>query len=428
MRSVDTERRIFGVITLRILPFIMLLYLVAFLDRVNVGFAALTMNKDLGFSPATFGFGASIFFIGYFIAEIPSNIVLIKMGARKWIASLMIAWGCVSAAMVLVRSPVEFYILRFLLGVAEAGFFPGMIFYLSSWFPAKRRATVMAIFLTSVPISTALGSPLSALLLRQTGLGLVGWQWLFLLEALPAVCLGIIVLFVLADGPETAQWLRGPDRVWLIGVLHAEAKAIPINPPWHGISGFRVLLLSVVYFGLSASLYVISVWSPQIIQSVGTPLWQIGLLNSVPALITIPIMLIWAANSDRTKDRIWHAFTACVIAALGLICVARAGSTISVMLAMTLAFAGISSAKAPLWGLPAQFSSGSTAGVSIATINSIGNLGGFCGPFLIGWAKSKTGRYDVGLHVTAFMLLFSALAVILFARTHRMGPQPEPGR
>ena len=263
----EIETRTLRKITLRIVPFIMLLYFVAFIDRVNIGFAALTMNKDLGFSPAVFGFGAGIFFWGYFLFEVPSNIILHKIGARIWIARVMITWGLVSAAMAFVQGSTSFYVLRFLLGAAEAGFFPGIILYLSYWFPARQRAAVTALFMAAAPLSTVLGSPVSGALLEMDGLlGLKGWQWLFLTEAMPAVLLGFVVLVYMTDRPEQARWLGGDERNWLVSTMSAESasKAATANHSiWRGLADPRVLALSLVYFGTSAGLYTLGVWAPQ---------------------------------------------------------------------------------------------------------------------------------------------------------------------
>lgn len=304
----DLEKRVMRKITLRIVPFIMLLYFIAFLDRVNIGFAALTMNQDLGFSPTVFGLGAGIFFLGYFLFEVPSNLILHKVGARIWIARVMITWGLVSGCMAFVQGTTSFYILRFLLGVAEAGFFPGIILYLSYWFPAARRAQVTAIFMAAAPLSTALGSPVSAALLEMHGmLGYAGWQWLFVLEALPAVVLGIVVLFYLTDRPEKAHWLTDEERHWLQDTMQAEEQARVAShghsSVWRGLADRRVLALALVYFGTSAGLYTLGIWSPQIIHSFGASSLAIGFLNAIPAVTGVGGMILWARHSDRTGER-----------------------------------------------------------------------------------------------------------------------------
>jgi ACS family tartrate transporter-like MFS transporter len=267
------EARTLRKITLRIVPFVMLLYFVAFIDRVNIGFASLTMNKDLGFTSTVFGFGAGIFFLGYFLFEIPSNLVLDKVGARIWIARVMITWGLVSGAMAFVQGATSFYVLRFLLGAAEAGFFPGIILYLSYWFPARQRAAVTAIFMAAAPLSTVFGSPISGALLEMHGvLGLAGWKWMFILEAVPALVLGVVVLFYMTDRPEKATWLAADERDWLVKTMNAEAATragAASHSIWAGLADIRVLALSLVYFGTSAGLYTLGIWAPQIIKEFG---------------------------------------------------------------------------------------------------------------------------------------------------------------
>src|SRR3954469_21885591 len=361
----ELETRVLRKVTLRIVPFIMLLYFVAFIDRVNIGFAALTMNKDLGLSPSVFGFGAGIFFWGYFLFEVPSNLALDKFGARLWIARVMITWGIVSAAMAFVQGPISFYSLRFLLGVAEAGFFPGIILYLSYWFPAQQRAAVTALFMAAAPLSTVLGSPISGALLEMDGLlGFKGWQWLFLLEAVPAVLLGFVVLGYMTDRPEQARWLAAYERGWLVRTMDAERAgkaAIASHSIWRGLADPRVLALSLVYFGTSAGLYTLGVWAPQIIKEFGLSTMQVGLLNAVPPTVAVVAMVLWARHSDKTNERTWHVVGACVAAAAGLALAGSAGSWVSVVAALTLVNIGISSAKPPLWAMPTMFLSGSAA-------------------------------------------------------------------
>src|SRR4051812_19631594 len=269
----ELESRVMRKVAFRIVPFVVLLYFVAFIDRVNIGFAALTMNKDLGFTPAIFGFGAGIFFVGYFLFEVPSNIILDKVGARIWIARVMITWGIISGAMAFVQGTTSFYVLRFLLGAAEAGFFPGIILCPSYWFPARRRAAVTALFMAAAPLSTALGSPVSGALLGMHGvLGLGGWQWMFLIEAVPALILGVVVLFYMTDRPEVARWLPDDERTWLVHTMNAEKAAKSASAKhgiWNGLADPRVLALSLVYFGTSAGLYTLGIWAPQIIKQFG---------------------------------------------------------------------------------------------------------------------------------------------------------------
>ncbi|WP_380178530.1 MFS transporter [Kalamiella sp. sgz302252] len=416
------EKQVMRKVTLRIVPFIMLLYFIAFLDRVNIGFAALTMNQDLGFSPTVFGIGAGIFFLGYFLFEVPSNLILHKVGARIWIARVMISWGIVSACMALVQGVSSFYTLRFLLGVAEAGFFPGIILYLSYWFPAARRAQITAIFMAAAPISTALGSPLSAMLLEMHGLlGFAGWQWMFVLEAVPAVVAGVAVLFVMTDRPEKARWLNDEEREWLSTTLQAEASSRPQShqSALRGLADSRVLALALVYFGTSAGLYTLGIWAPQLIHTFGTSALQTGFLNAFPAVIGVIGMVLWARHSDRTGERSWHVIFACMLAAAGLIYAGSISSLLGVMLALTLVTLGISAAKPPLWSMPTLFLSGPAAAAGIATINSIGNLGGFVGPTVIGVIRQQTGSYTWGLWFVAGLLILSALIVLWLSSRQR---------
>jgi ACS family tartrate transporter-like MFS transporter len=421
--SVELEARVLRKITLRIVPFVMLLYFIAFIDRVNIGFAALTMNKDLGFSPTVFGFGAGIFFLGYFLFEVPSNLVLDKVGARIWIARVMITWGLISGAMAFVQGAASFYALRFLLGAAEAGFFPGIILYLSYWFPARQRAAVTAIFMAAAPLSTVLGSPVSGALLEMHGLlGLSGWQWMFIVEAVPAVILSVVVLFYMTDRPAQAKWLNDDERHWLVTTMNAEAAkkaGTASHSVWRGLADLRVIALSLVYFGTSAGLYTLGIWAPQIIKEFGLSSLQVGFLNALPGVVAVAAMVLWARHSDRSGERTWHVVGACLLASLGLVLAGFAGSVIAVLLALTLVNVGISSAKPPLWSMPTLFLSGSAAAAGIATINSIGNLGGFVGPAMIGWIKDLTGSFQGGLFFVAGLLVLSAILTLVLARSQR---------
>ncbi|WP_261642057.1 MFS transporter [Erwinia mallotivora] len=414
------EKKVMRKVTLRIVPFIMLLYFIAFIDRVNLGFAALTMNKDLGLSPTVFGAGAGIFFLGYFLFEVPSNLILHKVGARIWIARVMISWGLVSGCMALVQGANSFYLLRFLLGVAEAGFFPGIILYLSYWFPAARRAQVTAIFMAAAPLSTALGSPLSAALLQMQGvMGFAGWQWMFVLEAVPAVVSGCVVLFFLTDRPAKAKWLTQQERDWLQNTLADEtrsrAEAGRHSTVWRGLADRRVLALALVYFGTSAGLYTLSIWSPQIIHSFGASALATGFFNAFPAVLGVLAMVLWARHSDRSGERSWHVIAACLLAAAGLLLAGNVLSLTGVIIALTLINIGISASKPPLWSMPGLFLSGPAAAAGIAAINSIGNLGGFVGPVIIGVIRQQTGSWHWGLYFVAGLLMLSALIIFLLS-------------
>ena len=421
--DVSLERATMRRVAWRLVPFICLLYFIAFIDRVNIGFAALTMNKDLGFSASVFGFGAGVFFFGYFLFEVPSNYILDKVGARLWIARVMITWGLLSGAFAFIQGETSFYVLRFLLGAAEAGFFPGIILYLTFWFPARYRAGVVSLFMAAAPISVVLGSPLSGALLELEGvLGLHGWQWMFIVEAVPAVILGVVVLFYLTDRPEKATWLSDDQRTWLVAEMneeHARKQVHAKRGLLAGMTDLRVLALALIYFGTSAGLYTLGIWAPQIIKSFGLSTFAVGFLNAVPPIIAIVAMILWARHSDRTGERTWHVVIACVVAAAGLMLAGGAASAVAVVAALSLVNVGISSAKPPLWAMPTMFLSGSAAAVGIATINAIGNLGGFVGPWAIGWIKDRTGSFTGGLVFVAGLLVLSAVVTLLVARAGR---------
>jgi ACS family tartrate transporter-like MFS transporter len=404
----------------RILPFVVLLYFVSFLDRVNVGIASLTMNRDVGLSPAVYGLGAGIFFLGYFLFEVPSNLILHRIGARVWIARVMVTWGLVSVAMAWVQGPASFISLRFLLGVAEAGFFPGIILYLSTWFPARHRAAATAVFMAAAPLSTALGSPVSGALLQMHGLwGLKGWQWLFLLEGAPAILLGFVVLAFLTDRPKDARWLADDERAWLMAQMQREQVPAP-QDLWQGLklglADRRVLALALVYFGASSGLYTLGLWAPQIIAEFGLSPLAIGLVNALPGIAAVIAMVWWSRHSDATGERTWHVAGACLLAAAGLAWAGVAVTLIGVVLALMVVNVGVSCAKPPLWAMPTRFLSGPAAAAGIAAINAIGNLGGFAGPVMIGWLKDLTGSLLGGLYFVAGLLLASALLVVLLAR------------
>ncbi|MCJ2136872.1 MFS transporter [Methylobacterium sp. J-026] len=417
------ERATMRRVAWRLVPFICLLYFIAFIDRVNIGFAALTMNKDLGFSSSVFGFGAGIFFFGYFLFEVPSNIVLDKVGARLWIARVMITWGMLSGAFAFIEGEKSFYALRFLLGAAEAGFFPGIILYLTYWFPARYRAGVVSLFMAAAPVSVLIGSPLSGALLAMEGvLGLHGWQWMFIIEAIPAVILGVVVLFYMTDRPEKAKWLTADQRTWLVAEMneeHARKKVVASHGILAGMTDIRVLALALVYFGTSAGLYTLGIWAPQIIKSFGLSTMAVGFLNGVPPTIAIVAMILWARHSDRTGERTWHVVIACLVASAGLLLAGGAASAVTVVAALSLVNVGISAAKPPLWAMPTMFLSGSGAAVGIATINSVGNLGGFVGPWAIGWIKDLTGSFTGGLVFVAALLVLSAVVTLAVARSGR---------
>ena len=421
--DMDIEKRTLRKITWRIVPFIMILYLIAYIDRVNIGFAAITMKEDLGFTASILGFGAGIFFLGYFLFEVPSNIILHKVGARIWIARVMVTWGIIAGGMAFVESSTSFYVMRFLLGVAEAGFFPGIILYLSYWFPARNRAGVIALFMAAAPIATAIGSPILAVLLEMHGImGLAGWQWMFLIEAIPAVILGVVVFFYMTDRPEKAAWLKPDEREWLVKTMQAE-DANKGGQQHHsilrGLANPRVLALALIYFGTSAGLYTLGIWAPQIIKELGVSSMTVGLLNAIPPIISVVAMILWSRHSDKTNERTWHVALACLTAAVGLAIAASTGSMFGLIAALTIVNVGISCSKPPLWSMPTMFLSGAAAATGIATINSIGNLGGFAGPAMIGWVKDQTGSFAGGLYFVAGLLILSTVLTLVLSFTQK---------
>lgn len=412
------ERQVISRVTWRIVPFLALLYFVAFLDRINIGFAALTMNKDIGLTSQTFGFGAGIFFFGYFLFEVPSTIILHHVGARFWIGRVLITWGLASAGMAFTKGAMSFYLLRFLLGLAEAGFFPGIILYLGYWFPARHRSGVVALFMAAAPIAGFIGSPLSGALMQMHGImGLKGWQWLFLLEGLPAVLLGFVTFWILTDRPEKANWLTEEQSTWLIQAIEKEGAKGPdrnlVHSPWRALGDWKVLTLALAYFGTSAGLYTIGIWAPLILKTSGLSIMRVGYLVAIPNLIAMIGMLLWSLNSDRTGERYYHAAIACLIAAMGMAISANArGSAYIAILGLSFTAFGVSAAKPPLWTLPTKFFAGDGAAASIGLINSLGTLGGFAGPYMIGATEKSSGNFSQGLYLVGGSLVISAITVV----------------
>jgi D-galactonate transporter len=397
----ELERRTIARVSARLVPFLICCYFVAYLDRVNVGFAALTMNQDLHLSASAFGFGAGIFFIAYFFFEVPSNLFLERVGARLWIARIMFTWGVVSAATAFVRGETSFYVVRVLLGLAEAGFFPGIIFFLTLWFPAVYRARIIGAFMAAIPLSTVIGAPISGLLLGLNGvMGLKGWQWLFILEAVPALLLSFVVFFYLTDRPADAAWLRPDERGWLEARLRGESAIRESARRYtvaEALADPKVLALSLVYFGATATNYGLSFFLPQIVKAFGVSNAQAGLITAVPYVAGTAAIVWWPRHSDRTLERRFHLAGALVVASAGIAASTAITDPVFKMIALTIAGAGIFSCLPIFWTLPTAFLSGAAAAGAIALINSIGNLAGFAGPYVVGILKDATGSYTPGL-------------------------------
>ena len=412
----DTGAAIFYKVKRRLLPFLLVSYLVAYLDRVNVGVAALQMNKDLGFSPTIYAVGSGIFFIGYFIFELPSNWLLGKVGARRWIARIMITWGLLAVATAFVAGPHGFYIARFALGMAEAGFLPGIVFYLSRWFPARERALVMGTFFLGVPLSFVIGAPLSGALLGLNGIfGIAGWKWLFLFEGAPAVLLGFLCLLVLTDTPDDAKWLEPAERSWLVSELRADEAARATVTSQSFLAGLRepsIWLFGVAYIGINMGIYGIGLWLPQIIKAFGHTNFVTGLMSAFPYLLAAFVMVIWARHSDRTGERRWHAVIPCIVCSAGLAISAFVGGPVLAYIALMFAAIGIMASMANFWALPTSILAGSAAAGGIALVNSIGNLGGFGGAYLVGYLRQSTHSFHLSLVLLACCPL--AAAIILY--------------
>ena len=397
----------------RLLPFLVLCYAVNFLDRVNVGYAALAMNADLGFTPSIFGIGAGIFFAGYILFEIPSNLALQRFGARIWIARIMISWGLVATAMALVSGETSFYVMRFLLGVAEAGFFPGIVLYLTYWFPARERARIVALFMTAVPLATMVGGPISGALLEMHGfLGLKGWQWLFVIEGLPAVGLGL----------EQARWLEPEERQALSRTLAAEAdeaRSVGYADLSQALTRPRVLVLGFIYFCMVIGLYGMSFWMPQVIQTYGLSPFQIGLATAIPYFFAAVTMVLWGAHSDRTGERIWHIALALLIGGVAFAWSASRLSLALILIALTLATSGTYAAVGTFWSLPTSILTGTGAAAGLALINSMGNVSGLVGPPIIGVLRQETGTFTAALLFLAGMLILGAAITVAFGAVER---------
>jgi ACS family tartrate transporter-like MFS transporter len=421
------ERATIGTVRRRLIPFLFLLYLTAYLDRVNVGFAALQMNHDLGFSGVVYGFGAGVFFLSYALFEVPSNLILARVGARRWIARIMITWGMIASGMMFVRTPLSFYLLRFLLGVAEAGFLPGILFYLSSWFPAAERGRAIAGFMVANPISGVVSGVLAGPLLGLGGrLGLAGWQWLFLLEGLPALALGIIVLWYLPDQPEAAPWLKLEERTWLAARLQSERTQCVER---HGLTLRQALAsgtvwqLGLLYFLTASNGYAYSLWSPQLIRGLtGLSNTSVGFVAAAISLTAAVCMLLNGAHSDRHGERCLHVAVPASVAALGAFASVWLRSPVLGVLALALIPIGVYSLLGPFWSLPSVFLTGEAAAGGIALINSLASFSGFVGSNLLGFVKDATGDYRAAMLILMAMALGAAALALHLRRGQDLSP------
>jgi MFS transporter, ACS family, tartrate transporter len=423
----DQGARILGQVIGRLVPFIFICYVVAYVDRVNIGFAASAMQKDLGLSDAAYGLGAGLFFLGYFLFEIPSNLILERVGARLWIARIMIVWGFVSMAMMLVQGARSFYALRILLGLAEAGFFPGMVLYLTYWVPKRERARAGALFMTAAPVTMVIGAPVSEALLGLDGrLGLHGWQWLFLVEGLPAVVLGAVALFYLTDRPELAHWLPADDREWLSREMDQERAERLWSHSGSALAVLRsgkVLLLCAIYFMNTLATYGVFLFLPKILREAsGFAGFKLSAITAIPFLVALVGMVLIGRHSDRTGERKRHVAACALTAAIGLVLATLSGSNVPlIVLSFTLSQLGQRSVQGVFWAIPPLFLGGTAAAAGLALINAVGNLGGFVGPSIMGWLRQSSEGYTAGLLVLAAALTLQAILVLNLRLPEREG-------
>ena len=416
-------------ITRRLMPFLFFLYFIAYLDRVNVSFAALEMTRELGMTHEAFGFGAGVFFLGYFLLEIPGAILVETWSARKWIARIMITWGLIAAGTGLVTSAQQLYTLRFLLGLAEAGFFPGVIVYLSHWYRARDRAKAIAMFMVAIPVSEIIGAPVSAFLMKLDWLGMSGWRWLLILEGLPAVVMGVVVLFYLTDWPREAKWLAAEERDWITRELDNERMLHPAGHSlrvWEAFRSGRVVLLLLAYFAMMNLNYGLIMWLPKILKSTfEQTTFMATLMTGIPFVMAAPAALYIGWHSDRKQERRWHAAGALLTAMAGLLAFRFGGVNAAVaILVLCFTVAGSQSSRGPFWAISTTVLTGKAGAASVGLINSFGNLGGFVGPYAIGWLATRTDGFGAGLLYLAGAGL--AAASFILAATYKAARRVEP--
>ena len=418
----EQEKRVVRKITLKIIPFVFLLYIISYLDRANIGYAALQMNAELALTSEAFGFISGIFFLGYFLFEVPSNVALNKFGARVWIARILVTWGLLAALTAFAQNATQLYILRFLLGAAEAGFFPGIIVYLTYWFRSKELATTVALFTAAIPVSYIIGAPLSTLIMDHVNwFGWSGWRWMLFLEGIPAVIFGVVCFLRLTDRPEQARWLDEQEKQWLIDELERDRKSrksVKHLSVMQAIGNGKVMYLSFIYFVYQCGSLGVGYWMPQIIKGFSDTLshTQVGFIAMVPYIVATVAMVLWSRRSDRRNERKLHSAIPLLVAGVALLCAGFVGNPYLAIAFISLALAGLYAFKSPFWALPTLFLSRSTASVSIAVINSIGNLGGFVGPFAIGLIKGSKGGSAAGGLVFLSALLLVSFFMTLFMR------------
>ncbi|RDI50055.1 MFS transporter [Nocardia mexicana] len=430
----DVSRTTLRKVGLRLVPFLGLLYFVNYLDRVNIGFAGPSgMKTELGMSETVFGFASGIFFLGYLVLEVPSNLALHRFGARRWIARIMLSWGVIATAMAFVPNPTVLVILRFVLGVAEAGFFPGILLYLTYWFPQRYRARVVALFMTAVPISTALGSTLSSLIIQYGDgvFGLSGWRFMFLVEGLPALLLAVMTWFYLTDRPERAGWLEPAEREWLATELAREQEELAQAEHWtvrKALTHPRILGLAAIYGGIAYGLYALGFFLPTIVagfqEQYGAhySVVQRGLITAVPYVIGAVAMVWWGRHGDRTGERRWHVALPAILGGLAIPVALYLGNPFAAMTAVTVCAVGVMAALPTFWALPSTFLSGAAAAGGIALINSLGNISGFAAPYVTGWLKDLTGTQRAGLWVVGVYMVLAGLAALAL-RTRRLATE-----
>jgi ACS family tartrate transporter-like MFS transporter len=404
----------------RLMPFLFLLYIVAYLDRINVSFAVLQMREQFGLSDHAYGRAAGMFFAGYFFFQLPSNLVMEKFGVRRWISGLMVTWGIISCLMIFIRGPISFYVMRFLLGAAEAGFFPGMILYMKHWFPANARARAVAWFMTANPLAGIIGSPISGALLGIHGSGLSGWQWMFLMEGTPAILLGAVVLLVLSDTPQEAKWLKGEERAWLLQKLAQEQQGEPgisKSGLWKVLASPRIWGLSFVYFGVATTMYGVTLWLPSVIRTMsGLSYANVGLVAAIPFLVTTVAMVVVGIHSDRTGERRWHTAICALVAAAALTGAAYARSSFMLIAGIGVGLVAAESMVGPFWAMATSRMKGLSAAAGIAVINSIANLGGYFGPDIIGFFRTPDGGFRGGLLAIGATICLSGLIALVIGR------------